>query len=63
MLDPSDPAVIEQARKNDIPDAWITAAQKSPVYKAGEGGRWLCPAPRVPHHAHGLVRAAAVSDC
>ena len=25
--------MIEQARKNDIPDAWITAAQKSPVYK------------------------------
>ena len=33
FMDPSDPAVIEQARKDGIPDSWITAAQKSPVYK------------------------------
>jgi len=33
LLDPFDPAVIEAARKNGIPDYWITAAQRSPVYK------------------------------
>ena len=33
FLDPSDPEVIEQARKDGVPDAWISAAQASPVYK------------------------------
>jgi nitrate reductase beta subunit len=33
FLDPHDPAVIEQARKDGIPENWITAAQNSPVYK------------------------------
>lgn len=33
FLDPNDPAVIEQARKDGIPDSWLEAAQKSPVYK------------------------------
>jgi nitrate reductase beta subunit len=33
FLDPSDPAVIAQARKDGVPEAWITAAQGSPVYK------------------------------
>ena len=33
FLDPSDPAVIEQARKDGVPDAWLEAARKSPVYK------------------------------
>jgi nitrate reductase / nitrite oxidoreductase, beta subunit len=33
FLDPSDPKVIEQARKDGIPDAWMAAARKSPVYK------------------------------
>jgi nitrate reductase beta subunit len=31
--DPHDPKVIEQARKDGVPEAWITAAQSSPVYK------------------------------
>ncbi len=33
FLDPSDPAVIEQAKADGIPETWIKAAQKSPVYK------------------------------
>lgn len=33
FLDPHNPAVIEQARKDGIPDNWIEGAQRSPVYK------------------------------
>jgi nitrate reductase beta subunit len=33
FLDPNDPAVIEQARKDGVPDAWLKAAKESPVYK------------------------------
>ncbi len=33
FLDPNDPKVIEQARKDGIPDAWMASARKSPVYK------------------------------
>jgi nitrate reductase / nitrite oxidoreductase, beta subunit len=33
FLDPSDPAVIEQARRDGVPDAWLEAAKASPVYK------------------------------
>lgn len=33
FLDPNDPAVIEQARKDGVPEAWLLAARKSPVYK------------------------------
>ena len=33
FLDPNDPAIIEQARKDGVPDSWIKAAQQSPVYK------------------------------
>lgn len=33
FLDPHDPAVIEKARKDGIPDNWIEGAQRSPVYK------------------------------
>ncbi|HEB28620.1 MAG TPA: nitrate reductase subunit beta, partial [Porticoccus sp.] len=33
FLDPNDPEVIAQARKDGIPDSTITAAQQSPVYK------------------------------
>jgi len=33
FLDPSDPAVQAAARKEGIPDTWLTAAQESPVYK------------------------------
>ncbi|MGB2815625.1 MAG: nitrate reductase subunit beta [Burkholderiaceae bacterium] len=33
FLDPNDPNVIEQARADGIPEAWLTAARSSPVYK------------------------------
>jgi nitrate reductase / nitrite oxidoreductase, beta subunit len=33
FLDPNDPKVIEQARADGIPEAWLEAARKSPVYK------------------------------
>ncbi|HYA47567.1 MAG TPA: nitrate reductase subunit beta, partial [Burkholderiales bacterium] len=33
FLDPDDPAVIEQARKDGVPDAWLEAAKASPTYK------------------------------
>ncbi|PCI50520.1 MAG: nitrate reductase subunit beta [Moraxellaceae bacterium] len=33
FLDPNDPEVIAAAKENNIPLSWITAAQRSPVYK------------------------------
>jgi len=33
FLDPHDPAVIAQAKKDGVPDSWIAAAKNSPVYK------------------------------
>ncbi|MFS8629598.1 MAG: nitrate reductase subunit beta [Bacillales bacterium] len=33
FLDPHDPDIIRQAKKDGIPEDWIEAAQKSPVYK------------------------------
>ena len=33
FLDPNDPAVIAQARKDGIPENWLEAARRSPVYK------------------------------
>ena len=33
FLDPNDPKVIEQARIDGIPDAWMESARRSPVYK------------------------------
>jgi nitrate reductase / nitrite oxidoreductase, beta subunit len=33
FLDPHDPAVQAQARKDGIPEAWLESARKSPVYK------------------------------
>ncbi len=33
FLDPGDPKVIEQARADGIPDNWLEAAKRSPVYK------------------------------
>ncbi|MCF6094465.1 nitrate reductase subunit beta [Microaerobacter geothermalis] len=33
FLDPNDPKVVEQARRDGIPEDWINAAQRSPVYK------------------------------
>ena len=33
FLDPNDPKVIAQARKDGVPEAWLESAKKSPVYK------------------------------
>jgi nitrate reductase beta subunit len=33
FLDPNDPKVIEQARHDGIPEAWLEAARNSPVWK------------------------------
>jgi nitrate reductase beta subunit len=33
FLDPNDPEVIKQARIDGIPDDWMEAARKSPIYK------------------------------
>jgi nitrate reductase beta subunit len=33
FLDPNDPEVIAQARKDGVPHAWLEAAKRSPVYK------------------------------
>ncbi len=33
FLDPNDPEVIAEARKEGIPEAWLEAAKKSPVWK------------------------------
>jgi nitrate reductase beta subunit len=33
FLDPNDPEVLAQARKDGVPEAWLAAAQASPTYK------------------------------
>jgi len=33
FLNPNDPAVLEQARRDGVPEAWLQAAQRSPAYK------------------------------
>src|SRR5262249_46658607 len=33
FLDPNDSTVVENARANGVPDAWLEAAKKSPVWK------------------------------
>jgi nitrate reductase / nitrite oxidoreductase, beta subunit len=33
FLDPNDPAVIAQAREDGVPEAWLEAARRSPVWK------------------------------
>ena len=33
FLNPNEQAVIEQARRDGVPEAWLTAAKASPVYK------------------------------
>ena len=33
FLDPADPDVVREARRQGIPDAWIEGAQRSPVYR------------------------------
>ncbi|QQS11493.1 MAG: nitrate reductase subunit beta [Rhodospirillales bacterium] len=33
FLDPEDPAVVAQARRDGVPEAWLTAARRSPTYR------------------------------
>ncbi|OZB57611.1 MAG: nitrate reductase subunit beta [Thiomonas sp. 13-66-29] len=33
FLDPNDPQVVAQARRDGVPEAWLDAARRSPVYK------------------------------
>jgi nitrate reductase beta subunit len=33
FLDPNDPKIVEQARADGVPDNWLEAARRSPVYK------------------------------
>ncbi len=41
--DPRDPAVIARARRDGVPDSWIEAAQRSPVYKLAVAWRVAFP--------------------
>ncbi|MBI1378310.1 MAG: nitrate reductase subunit beta [Frankiales bacterium] len=43
LLDPEDPAVVEQARRDGVPEDWIVAAQKSPVYTLAKKYRLALP--------------------
>ncbi len=43
LLDPSDPAVVEQARRDGIAEDWIEAAQRSPVYRLAKQYRLALP--------------------
>src|SRR5699024_1020853 len=48
FLDPNDPDVIVQAKKDDIPMDWIEAAQQSPLYKIVID--WQMPLPLHPEY-------------
>jgi nitrate reductase beta subunit len=43
MLDPADPAVVAAARAGGIPDDWIDAARRSPVYALAKTYRVALP--------------------
>ena len=43
MLDPSDPEVIDAARRDGIPEDWLEAARKSPVYALAKTLRVALP--------------------
>ncbi|GJM72487.1 nitrate reductase subunit beta [Paenibacillus macerans] len=48
FLDPFDPEVIKEARRTGITDAWIDAAQRSPVYKLAM--KWKVALPLHPEY-------------
>jgi nitrate reductase beta subunit len=48
MLDPDDPEVREQARRDGIPDDWLEAASRSPVYAMCK--RWRIALPLHPEY-------------
>ncbi len=43
FLDPNDPHIVEQARKDGVPEDWIEAARKSPVWKMAADWRIAFP--------------------
>ena len=43
LLDPHDPAVVDQARRDGIAEDWIDAAQRSPVYRLAKDYRVALP--------------------
>ncbi len=43
FLDPHDPRVAEQARRDGIPDDWIESARRSPIYKLAVDWRLALP--------------------
>ncbi|MCX8004730.1 MAG: nitrate reductase subunit beta [Burkholderiaceae bacterium] len=43
FLDPNDPAIAEQARRDGVPEAWLEAAKNSPVYKMAVQWRVALP--------------------
>jgi len=43
MLDPNDPQVVEAARRDGIPEDWLEAARKSPVYTLAKELRVALP--------------------
>ena len=43
FLDPADPKVIEQARQDGVPEDWLEAARKSPIWKMVMGWKIAFP--------------------
>ena len=43
FLDPNNPEITAQARANNVPDAWIEAAKRSPTYKMAVDWRIAFP--------------------
>jgi nitrate reductase beta subunit len=43
FLDPNDPKIIAQARADGVPEAWLEAARRSPVYKMAIDWRVALP--------------------
>src|SRR5687767_7575561 len=43
LLDPNDPAVVAAARREGIAEDWVTAAQRSPVYRLAKDYRVALP--------------------
>ena len=62
FLDPHDPAVIRQALQDGVPQAWIDAAQRSPVYRMAMGLEDRLPAASgISHFADGVVMCPPLS--
>ena len=49
FLDPFSPVVQAEARKADLPEAWLDAAQKSPIYKIAIDWKPVFPFSRLVH--------------